>query len=70
MGRDKKEDAIPEKKNELGNISEHDIEDENGSKSTRTICCPINYEYFIPPDNECFEGHGMQEGMGLRVYSC
>ncbi|XWS52456.1 hypothetical protein CRYUN_Cryun11dG0072000 [Craigia yunnanensis] len=66
MTRDKKEDAIPEKKMEPGNISEQDVEDENGSKSTRTICCRINCEYFIPPDNKGFEGHGMLEGMGLK----
>ena len=66
MGRDKKEDAIPEKKMEPGNISEQVIEDKNGSKRTRTLCCPINCECFIPPENEGFEGHGMQEGMGLE----
>ncbi|XVE78819.1 hypothetical protein DITRI_Ditri14bG0008500 [Diplodiscus trichospermus] len=64
----KKEDAIPEKKMELGNISLQDVEDENGSKSTGTIRCPTNCEYFIPPDNEGFEGLRMQEGMDL-VYT-
>lgn len=42
-------------------ISQQDVEDENGSKSTRIICCPINFECFIPPDNEDFEEHGLYE---------
>ncbi|MBA0784231.1 hypothetical protein Gotri_001823 [Gossypium trilobum] len=67
MVRGRKEDAILEKKMELGNVSEKSIEDEYGSKRTRTLFCPTNCEYFFLPENEGFEGYGgMQGGMSFE----
>lgn len=66
MARGRKEDAILEKKMELGNVSEKNIEDEYGSKRTRTLFCPTNCEYFFLPENEGFEGYGMQGGMSFE----
>ncbi|XP_040941776.1 uncharacterized protein [Gossypium hirsutum] len=66
MARGRKEDAILEKKMELGNVSEKSIEDEYGSKRTRTLFCPTNCEYFFLPENEGFEGYGMQSGMSFE----
>ncbi|KHG07780.1 Saccharopine dehydrogenase protein [Gossypium arboreum] len=66
MARGRKEDAILEKKMELGNVSEKSIEDEYGSKRTRTLFCPTNCEYFFLPENEGFEGYGMQGGMSFE----
>ncbi|XP_021279268.1 uncharacterized protein LOC110412937 [Herrania umbratica] len=67
LTREKEEHAIPEKEIEPRIISkQEDVEDKNGTKRTRTISCPTNCEYLIPPDNEGFDGHKIPEGMGLE----